>query len=207
MIEIEQNDEKDQVEVGSAPLKTKDGWLVFYSYIYNYFSPPAIFGVQAVLLYLDDPKKIVGEVKRPFLVPEEEYEYYGRVPHIVFPSGALHPKKRKRKKFIFITARRTRSLASRCCHCDDLLEQLVFTTQRQLVRFEENPIIAPVAEHKWESKATFNPAAILLNGKVRILYRAMSDDNTSVMGYASSVDGVHISKRVRGAGLHAARGF
>jgi predicted GH43/DUF377 family glycosyl hydrolase len=64
-----------------------------------------------------------------------------------------------------------------------------------MVRFEGNPIIAPIAEHKWESKATFNPAAILLNGKVRILYRAMSDDNTSVVGYASSVDGVHISKR------------
>ena len=62
---------------------------MFYSYIYNYFSPPAIFGVQAVLLDLTDPKKIVGEVKRPFLVPEEEYEYYGRVPHVVFPSGAL----------------------------------------------------------------------------------------------------------------------
>ena len=89
VIDIEQNDEKDQMEVGSAPLKTKDGWLMFYSYIYNYFSPPAIFGVQAVLLDLNDPKKIVGEVKRPFLVPEEEYEYYGRVPHIVFPSGAL----------------------------------------------------------------------------------------------------------------------
>lgn len=59
VLAIDQNDEKDQVEVGSAPLKTKNGWLVFYSYIYNYFSPPAIFGVQAVLLDLTDPKKIV----------------------------------------------------------------------------------------------------------------------------------------------------
>ena len=30
---------------------------------------------------------------------------------------------------------------------------------------------------------------------MRILYRAMSDDNTSTLGYASSVDGVHITKR------------
>ncbi|MCL4529283.1 MAG: glycosidase, partial [Chloroflexi bacterium] len=57
--------------------------------------------------------------------------------------------------------------------------------------------ISPVSEHPWESKATFNPAAFLLNGKVRILYRAMSEDNTSVVGYASSVDGVHISKRLQ----------
>jgi predicted GH43/DUF377 family glycosyl hydrolase len=34
VIEIEQN-EKDHIEVGSAPLKTKNGWLFFYSYIYN----------------------------------------------------------------------------------------------------------------------------------------------------------------------------
>jgi predicted GH43/DUF377 family glycosyl hydrolase len=192
VIDIEQNDEKDQVEVGSAPLKTKDGWLMFYSYIYNYFSPPAIFGIQAVLLDLKDPKKIVGEVKRPFLVPEEEYEYYGRVPHIVFPSGALI---RKNDVYLYYGATDTVSCVA-TLQLDDLLEQLVFTTQRELVRFEENPIIAPVAEHKWESKATFNPAAIYLNGKIRILYRAMSDDNTSVMGYASSVDGVHLSKRL-----------
>jgi predicted GH43/DUF377 family glycosyl hydrolase len=88
VLDIEQN-EKDHVEVGSAPLKTKDGWLFFYSYIYNYFSPPATFGIQAVLLDLNDPQKIVGEVKRPFVVSSEEYELYGRVPRIVFPSGAL----------------------------------------------------------------------------------------------------------------------
>lgn len=191
VVNIEQNDEKDQLEVGSAPLKTKGGWLVFYSYIYNYFSPPAIFGVQAVLLDANDPKKIVGEVKRPFLVPEEEYEYYGRVPHIVFPSGALI---RAGEVYLYYGATDTVSCVA-MLNLADLLEQLVFTAGREMVRFEGNPIVAPVAEHKWEAKGTFNPAAILLDGKVRILYRAMSDDNTSVIGYASSVDGVHVSKR------------
>ncbi|MGC9968482.1 MAG: hypothetical protein ABSC29_02000 [Minisyncoccia bacterium] len=192
-IAIEQNEEKDQIEVGSAPLKTKDGWLVFYSYIYNYFSPPAVFGVQAMLLDPNDPKKIVGEVKHPFLVPEEEYEYYGRVPHVVFPSGALI---RKKEIALYYGAADTVSCVA-MMPLDELLEQLVFTTQRELARFEGNPIIAPIAEHKWESRATFNPAAIFLNGKVRILYRAMSDDNTSTIGYASSVDGVHITKRLQ----------
>ncbi len=193
VIDIEQNDEKDQVEVGAAPLKTKDGWLVFYSYIYNYFSPPAIFGVQAVLLDMNDPKRIAGEVKRPFLVPEEEYEYYGRVPHIVFPSGALVHRK---DVYLYYGAADTVSCVA-VVPLGDLLEQLVFTRQRELVRFEGNPIVAPVKEHAWEAKATFNPGAIFLNGKVRILYRAMSDDNTSVIGYASSVDGVHVTKRLQ----------
>ena len=30
---------EDHIEVGAPPLKTKYGWLVFYSYIKNYFSP------------------------------------------------------------------------------------------------------------------------------------------------------------------------
>ncbi|HEX4104005.1 MAG TPA: hypothetical protein VHZ04_00815 [Candidatus Paceibacterota bacterium] len=189
---IVQNDEKDQVEVGSKPLKTKEGWLIFYSYIYNYFSPPAIFGVQAALLDLRDPQRIVGEVRRPFLVPEEEYEYYGRVPHIVFPSGALI---RKKLVYLYYGATDTVSCVA-MMSLEELLEQLVFTRERLLVRFEGNPIISPVPEHAWESQATFNPAAIYEGGKVHILYRAMGADNTSVVGYASSHDGVHIDERL-----------
>jgi beta-1,2-mannobiose phosphorylase / 1,2-beta-oligomannan phosphorylase len=192
VIPIEENEERDQIEVGSAPVKTKDGWLLFYSYIYNYRSPPAIFGVQAILLRLDDPKKIVGEVKRPFLVPETEYEYYGRVPHVVFPSGALI---KKNDVSLYYGAADTVSCVA-TMGLRELLAQLTFTAKRDLIRFEGNPIIAPIKEHAWEAKATFNPAAIYEDGKVRILYRALSEDNTSTIGYATAVDGVHVTKRL-----------
>jgi predicted GH43/DUF377 family glycosyl hydrolase len=191
VLDIEQN-EKDQIELGSAPVKTDAGWLVFYSYIYNYFSPPATFGVQAVLLNLFDPKQIVGEVKRPFLVPEEEYECYGRVPRVVFPSGALI---RKGTLYLYYGATDTTSCVA-TMKLKSLLEELKLVTARQLVRFEKNPIIAPMAEHAWEAKATFNPAAVYEGGKARIFYRAMSQDNTSVIGYASSADGIDIAKRL-----------
>ena len=79
----------DQVEIGAPPVKTKDGWLLIYSYIKNYLSPPPTFGVEAVLLDLKDPKKVVGRLEEPLLVPIAEYELYGNVPNIVFPSGAL----------------------------------------------------------------------------------------------------------------------
>lgn len=62
-------------------------------------------------------------------------------------------------------------------------------------KFAQNPIISP-SHYSWESKATFNPAAIYENGKVHILYRAMSNDDTSVFGYASSIDGFHINERL-----------
>lgn len=66
----------------------------------------------------------------------------------------------------------------------------------KLKRFKANPIIEPISEHPWEAKATFNPAAVYEDGKVHIVYRAMSQDNTSVLGYASSKDGFHIDERL-----------
>jgi len=65
-----------------------------------------------------------------------------------------------------------------------------------LNRFWGNPIISPTHEHSWESKAIFNPGAVYENGRVHIVYRAMSEDNTSVLGYASSRDGFHMDERL-----------
>jgi beta-1,2-mannobiose phosphorylase / 1,2-beta-oligomannan phosphorylase len=191
-IPLEENFERDQIEVGSQPIKTKNGWLIFYSYIYNYFSPPAIFGIQAALLDINNPQKIVGEVKRPFLIPEEEYEHYGRVPHIVFPSGAMVVKK---EVYLYYGAADTVSCLA-ILPLAALLDQLVFTAERQLARFSGNPILVPIKEHPWESKAVFNPAAIYEKNRVHILYRAMGEENTSVMGYAVSRDGLHVDERL-----------
>ena len=191
-IPIEENFERDQIEVGSQPVKTKHGWLIFYSYIYNYFTPPAIFGIQAALLDLKNPQKIAGIMKRPFLIPEEEYEQYGRIPRIVFPSGALIMKK---VVYLYYGAADTVSCVATIL-LSELLEQLVFTAERELVRYAGNPIIVPIKEHAWESLGTFNPAAIYENKRVHILYRAMGGDNTSVMGYAVSRDGLRIDERL-----------
>lgn len=191
LLDIPKTDQ-DQVEVGAPPLKTKNGWLLFYSYIYNYFSPPVIFGVQAVLLDLKNPLTIVGKVKRPFFVPTEEYELYGRVPNVVFPSGAII---RNQAVYLYYGAADTTSCVA-VLKLNTLIEQLLIVKEQELNRFEGNPIIAPIAAHPWEAKATFNPAALSLGGRVHLLYRAMSEDNTSVFGYASSIDGVHIADRL-----------
>lgn len=76
-----------------------------------------------------------------------------------------------------------------------------------------NPIIAPrpsSAFHspmgnrdvKWEEFATFNPAAVVRNGKVVMLYRAedatgdtIIGGHTSRLGIAESDDGVHFTRR------------
>ena len=66
----------------------------------------------------------------------------------------------------------------------------------ELHRSASNPIIQPNTNNKWESKATFNPAAFLDDDKVHIVYRAIGDNDVSVMGYASSRDGVNIDERL-----------
>lgn len=64
-----------------------------------------------------------------------------------------------------------------------------------LVRSQKNPVIVPHDRNSWESAAVFNPAAIMLDGKVHLLYRAMGDDGVSRVGYASSDDGINFVQR------------
>jgi len=64
-----------------------------------------------------------------------------------------------------------------------------------LKRFYDNPIIEPKRENHWEALATFNSAALCLDNKVHLIYRAQDHGGISVFGYASSTDGVHIEER------------
>jgi predicted GH43/DUF377 family glycosyl hydrolase len=79
----------DHVEIGAPPIKTPHGWLLIYSYIKSYLTSHKFFGIEAALLDLDNPQKIIGRTKLPLMYPEQEYELVGKIPNIVFPSGAL----------------------------------------------------------------------------------------------------------------------
>ena len=83
----------DHIEVGAPPIKTSYGWLLVYSHIQNYFSSPEnldrIFGIEAVILDLDNPLRVLGRTRGPLLVPRESYELLGHVPDVVFPTGAI----------------------------------------------------------------------------------------------------------------------
>ncbi len=183
---------QDHIEVGAPPIKTKEGWLLFYSYIRNYLSNERFFGVEVVLLDLKNPSKIVARLEMPILGPHEYYERIGMVPNVVFPSGAV---KNKDLIHLYYGAADTT-----CCRADIRESYLLNYMLRKgpkikFKRFKNNPIITPKEENSWETLATFNPAAVRINDKVHILYRAMSDDNTSVLGYAISKNGKKIDYR------------
>lgn len=180
----------DQVEIGAVPIKTKEGWLVVYSHIQNYFSENKIFGIEALLLDLKDPKKIIARTDSPLLVPEETYEEFGQIPNVIFPSGATIKGK---ELYIYYGATDTT-----CCRADVNIEELLKSMKKEPVvdRYKKNPILEPIKDHPWESKAVFNPAAVEIGGKVHIVYRAMSADDTSVFGYACTKDGTKIIERL-----------
>jgi predicted GH43/DUF377 family glycosyl hydrolase len=64
----------------------------------------------------------------------------------------------------------------------------------KLIRSLHNPVIWP-RQYSWESMATFNPAAIITNGRVHLFYRALGEDGISRIGYASSSDGINFDER------------
>ena len=61
---------------------------------------------------------------------------------------------------------------------------------------EARPVLEPRKNIFWESKAVFNPAALRIKNTTHILYRSLSEDNTSYIGYASTRDGIHIYDRL-----------
>ncbi len=182
-----QRSSKDHVEAGAPPIKTKAGWLLIYSYIQSYFSPPAIFGIEAALLDLYDPRRIIARTEAPLLVPQEAYEKYGKVPNIVFPTGAMV---KDGTLYLYYGAADT-TCAVATCKLDTLLEDILETRIKQikLERFPGNPVIKPNPKLSWQAKAVFNPTALYEYSRVHLAYRAMSEDNTSVIGFASSADG------------------
>jgi predicted GH43/DUF377 family glycosyl hydrolase len=193
---------QDHLEVGAPPLKTERGWLLIFCYIENYFSDQPKFAIEAALLDLDDPRKVIGRMDGPLLVPEKEYELRGDVKNVIFPSGALI---NGDYLYIYYGATDTTCCGAYCL-LNDVLERLNHTTKKEFVRsdclkqgfkrYQGNPIISPRIEITWEAKATFNPAAIYYDGLVHLIYRAMSFDNTSVFGYANSENGFDIKERL-----------
>lgn len=188
--------EFDHIEVGSPPIETSHGWLLLYSHIQGYFpggDKPRIFGIEAVLLDRDNPFKISGRDNGPLLTPQEPYELAGHVSDIVFPTGAVLEK--DTLLIYYGSADTTNSLAH--VNITDLIGTMRPETSMKwhLTRFDDNPIIVPNKNNAWENKATFNPAALRIKNKTHILYRALSEDNTSSIGYASSLDGFYIDER------------
>ena len=80
------------------------------------------------------------------------------------------------------------------------------------IRAEENPVLSPDSTTTffcpmqkrlvhWEIAETFNPTALVADGKIKVLYRAEDDPTASIgrrtsrIGLAETTDGIHMKRR------------
>lgn len=186
----------DHVEIGAVPIKTSDGWLLIYSYIKHYTSENIAkeFRVEAVLLDLEHPQKIIGRVETPLLTPETDYEQNGVVKNIVFPQGALLENEQLKVYY--------GASDNYCAVGQADWESLRFKFETnapytlKVNKFRNNPLLEPLAQNEWENEAVFNAAAIELENKVYIVYRGFSKNGQSNFGLAVSDDGYFIDERL-----------
>lgn len=73
-----------KIGANTAPLKTSEGWLLFY---HGVGSHDRHYRLGALLLDLHNPSRVIGRTLDPILEPEEGYEKYGQVRNVIFPCG------------------------------------------------------------------------------------------------------------------------
>ena len=73
-----------QLGNSGAPIETEAGWLV----ITHGVGPMRQYALGAILLDIEDPAQVVGHLREPLLLPDEE-ERAGYVPNVVYSCGSL----------------------------------------------------------------------------------------------------------------------
>jgi predicted GH43/DUF377 family glycosyl hydrolase len=76
----------ESVKVGNcgSPMETEAGWLV----ITHGVGPMRKYCIGAILLDLQDPRRVIGRLREPLLEPEEA-DREGYVPNVVYSCGSL----------------------------------------------------------------------------------------------------------------------
>ena len=74
------------VQIGNCgpPIETEHGWLLLTHGV----GPVRQYCIGACLLDLNDPRKVIGHLDKPLLIPQED-ERDGYVPNVVYTCGAM----------------------------------------------------------------------------------------------------------------------
>jgi predicted GH43/DUF377 family glycosyl hydrolase len=71
---------------GCPPIETEHGWLLIYHGVEETLHG-LVYSACAALLDLNDPSKELARLPYPLFSPEHEWELYGEVNNVVFPTG------------------------------------------------------------------------------------------------------------------------
>lgn len=77
-----------KIGAGSVPIRTEEGWLIFYHGVINTCNGFR-YSMGSAILDLDDPSKVLYRTQPYLLAPDALYELTGDVPNVLFPTAAL----------------------------------------------------------------------------------------------------------------------
>ena len=77
----------NHIKIGpcAPPIKTEKGWLMIYHGVHQTMA----YSMSCALLDLEDPSEVIGKLPGYMITAEESYEMVGRVPNVVFSTGAI----------------------------------------------------------------------------------------------------------------------
>lgn len=179
--------EAKKIGAGPPPIWTPDGWLL----IYHGADRRHVYSAGVALLDLDDPTRVMARSRYPVLTPELPFERRGDVPYVVFPEGAvveddtlhvyygaadsvvghaqapmvdvlalLHEEQHQwRFPRVYL------DFGGHLEHPRTLAAEGVVPVERL---HEGRPVLEPIADHAWESRVVFNPAAVLVDDRAEL---------------------------------------
>lgn len=77
--------ENDRIGIGSQPIYTQDGWLVFY----HGRNKQGIYSLGAFLADFHHPETIIARLPYPLIGPKLPFETKGTIPNVIFCCGAV----------------------------------------------------------------------------------------------------------------------
>ncbi len=78
--------ELNYIGSGCPPIETEHGWLLIYHGV-GKSDRGCVYSACAALLDLNDPSKELARLPYALFSPEYEWELYGEVNNVVFPTG------------------------------------------------------------------------------------------------------------------------
>lgn len=77
--------DNDKIGIGSPPIATSSGWLVFY----HGRDKQGFYRIGAFLADYDHPNIVCAKLPYPLLEPRLPFEVHGEIPNVVFTCGAV----------------------------------------------------------------------------------------------------------------------
>jgi beta-1,4-mannooligosaccharide/beta-1,4-mannosyl-N-acetylglucosamine phosphorylase len=122
-----------KIGAGPVPIKTSEGWLLFYHGVLTSCNG-FVYSFGAALLDLDQPWKVIYRGAPYLLSPQTCYECVGDVPNVVFPCATLYDQPTGRIAIYYGGADTVTALAF--ARLDEVLDFLKSNSKLQPDRFQ-----------------------------------------------------------------------